>query len=324
MVITVGSLFSGIGGIELGLERTRGFAPLWFCENDAYASAVLKKHWPNVPNLGDITKVDWNGVERPDMLAGGFPCQDISVAGRGKGISGGSRSGLWRTYAEAIRILRPRYVLIENVPMLAKRGLDIVLSDLAETGYDAEWFALSAESVGAWHKRERIFIVAYPNSSSAEHSICAGGKELTGGSHDVPDATSERCNNGGDYREGGCFLSEQERQMEEKEPKGDRRLVGVGENSGAVPDRDITRLERSQKPGNVGSLWPHSNELIARRRGENRSGYWATEPGVGRVADGISNRVDRIKCLGNAVVPQVAEVVGRMILTMEEDDNHAE
>ena len=101
-MITVGSLFSGIGGIELGLERTGGFKTIWNCEIDPYASAVLKKHWPDVPNLGDITKVDWDGVERPEMLCGGFPCQDISVAGKGKGIEGGYRSGLWFEYAKAI------------------------------------------------------------------------------------------------------------------------------------------------------------------------------------------------------------------------------
>jgi DNA (cytosine-5)-methyltransferase 1 len=98
------------------------------------------------------------------MLTGGFPCQDISVAGKGKGIREGERSGLWREYAKAIRSLRPRYALIENVSAITQRGLDIVLADLAEAGYDAEWFTLSASDVGAWHRRERIFIFAYSTS----------------------------------------------------------------------------------------------------------------------------------------------------------------
>src|SRR3990167_11328772 len=111
-MITVGSLFSGIGGIEYGLEKTEGFRTIWFVENYRYASAVLRKHWPAIPNLGDITKIEWEKVEKPDMLTGWFPCQDISIAGKRKGINA-ERSGLWKEYAKAIRILRPKYALIE-------------------------------------------------------------------------------------------------------------------------------------------------------------------------------------------------------------------
>jgi DNA (cytosine-5)-methyltransferase 1 len=160
-MLTVGSLFSGIGGIELGLERTGHFRTIWNCEIDPYASAVLKKHWPEVPNLGDITKVDWNGVQKPDLICGGFPCQDISQAGGQAGLRKGKRSGLWSEYAKAIRVLRPRFALIENVPALSYLGLDVVLSDLASCGYDAEWTLISAQSVGAPHIRERLFVCAY-------------------------------------------------------------------------------------------------------------------------------------------------------------------
>ncbi len=163
MILTVGSLFSGIGGIDLGLERTGEFKTIWFSEVDDYASAVLKKHWSNVPNYGDIKTIPWRKIRKPDVLCGGFPCQDVSIAGKGAGIKEGTRSGLWKEFAKAIRILRPRYALIENVPMLANRGLDIVLSDLAQIGYDAEWNIISASSVGAPHKRERLFIITYPN-----------------------------------------------------------------------------------------------------------------------------------------------------------------
>lgn len=162
-MLKVGSLFSGIGGIEYGLERTGKFKTIWNCEIDPYASAVLKRHWPDVPNLGDITKVDWSKVPKPDLICGGFPCQDISIAGKGKGIVEGKRSGLWSEFARAIRILRPRYALVENVPELANRGLWLVLADLAQMGYDAEWKIVSAAEVGAPHKRERIFIIAHSN-----------------------------------------------------------------------------------------------------------------------------------------------------------------
>jgi DNA (cytosine-5)-methyltransferase 1 len=160
-MITVGSLFSGIGGMELGLERTGKYKVIWNCEINPYCIEVLKKHWKDVPNLGDITKVNWNEIEKPELICGGFPCQDISIAGKGQGIKEGTRSGLWSEFAKSIRILRPKYALIENVPMLSKRGLNIVLADLAKMGYNAEWGIISASSVGAMHKRERIFIIAY-------------------------------------------------------------------------------------------------------------------------------------------------------------------
>ena len=130
----VGSLFSGLGGIELGLEATGGFVTKWHSEIDPYPCEMLAKHWPGVPNLGDICEIDWSKVEPVDLVCGGFPCQDISVAGKGAGIAEGTRSGLWFEFARCIRALRPRYILVENVSALAFRGLDRVLGDLAEAG----------------------------------------------------------------------------------------------------------------------------------------------------------------------------------------------
>lgn len=161
MKLRVGSLFSGIGGIDLGLERA-GMETRWFSEIDPYASRVLAKHWPAVPNLGDITKIDFTTVEPVDVLAGGFPCQDISRAGAKEGI-GGKRSGLWFEYLRAIGDIRPRYVLVENVSDLLTRGLGAVLGSLAEIGYDAEWDCIPASAIGAPHIRDRLWLVAYPN-----------------------------------------------------------------------------------------------------------------------------------------------------------------
>jgi DNA (cytosine-5)-methyltransferase 1 len=161
-MLYVGSLFSGIGGIELGLERTGFFETKWFIENDIYCQAVLRKHWSQCEVYGDITYIDWSKMPKVDVLTGGFPCQDISQAGRGKGIIDGKRSSLWKHYAESIRILRPKYAIIENVPMLYSRGLNVVLADIAQAGYNAEWFTLQASYFGAPHKRERMFIIAYP------------------------------------------------------------------------------------------------------------------------------------------------------------------
>lgn len=160
--MTFGSLFSGIGGIDLGLERA-GMECRWQIEIDPFCQKVLSVHWPNVRKYGDITTVEGSELEPVDLLVGGFPCQDVSHAGLRTGIDG-SRSGLWREFARLIRDLRPSFALVENVPGLADRGLSRVLGDLAEIGFDAEWTIISACSFGAPHPRERLFILAYPAS----------------------------------------------------------------------------------------------------------------------------------------------------------------
>lgn len=160
----VGSLFSGIGGIELGLERAGGFETIWFVEKEKYAQSILRRHWPEAEIYEDVTKIDFRSVPRVDIVIGGFPCQDISNAGKRAGIEG-SRSSLWAYCVEALRILRPRIGLFENVSALTQRGLDKVLLDLSEVGYDAEWYCFPASSVGANHRRDRIIIMAYPNDS---------------------------------------------------------------------------------------------------------------------------------------------------------------
>ena len=169
-MLTVGDLFSGIGGFSLGLERA-GMKTAWFSEIDPYASAVLRKHWPDVPNHGDIRGIRAGAVERVDLLCGGFPCQDISNAGKRAGIDG-ERSGLWSEYARVIGELRPRYVVVENVAALLGRGLERVLGDLAALGFDAEWHCIPASAVGAPHRRDRIWIVA--------HARCDGGERWGG------------------------------------------------------------------------------------------------------------------------------------------------
>jgi DNA (cytosine-5)-methyltransferase 1 len=161
---TFATLFSGIGGDALGLERA-GWTPLWFSEVTPTACDVLAARWPEVPNLGDIRMIDWSTVDRPDLLAGGFPCQDISNAHTASPRLGldGFKSGLWRHYLDAIRTLRPRWVLVENVSAFA-RWVPEVRADLAYYGYASLPVELSAGSFGAPHKRPRIFVVADANS----------------------------------------------------------------------------------------------------------------------------------------------------------------
>lgn len=150
-------LFSGIGGFSLGLERA-GMQTVAFCEIDPYCRRVLKRHWPDVPINTDITKREFTEGEA-DVICGGFPCQDVSLAGKRAGLSG-ERSGLYRELVRAIRVVRPRYAILENVAALLSDGMGRVLGDLAEGGSDAEWDCVPAETFGAPHERDRVFIVA--------------------------------------------------------------------------------------------------------------------------------------------------------------------
>ena len=154
-------LFSGIGGFSLGLERTGGFETVAFCEIEEFPRRVLAKHWPGVPCYDDVRTLGGTDCGRVDVITAGFPCQDISLSGRGEGITG-SRSGLWSEVARLVGELRPSFVVLENSPALLVRGFEVVLSDLAALGYDAQWHCIPAAYVGAAHLRDRIWIVAYP------------------------------------------------------------------------------------------------------------------------------------------------------------------
>lgn len=157
---TFGSLFAGIGGFDLGFERA-GLRCLWQVEIDDYCQKILERHWPNTPRIKDIQCADASNLAKVDIITGGFPCQDISLGNnRGAGLQG-ERSGLWFSYARIIRELRPRVVVVENVPALRRRGLGRILGDLAESGYDAVWDGLPASAFGAHHVRDRLFVVAW-------------------------------------------------------------------------------------------------------------------------------------------------------------------
>lgn len=158
MIETYASLFSGIGGLDLAIEAVTGARLAWYSEVHPYAAAVMARHWPGVPNLGFVQDID-DHAEAVDLIVGGFPCQDTSQAGKREGL-GGSRSGLWYEQARVVRVLRPRFVFVENVAGLLVRGIDEVLGSLVDLGFDAEWSTLRASDVGAPHERRRIFILA--------------------------------------------------------------------------------------------------------------------------------------------------------------------
>lgn len=163
-MLKVGSLFSGAGLCDLGLQWA-GFRHQWFCEIDPFCRAVLARHWPDIPLYEDVKTLKGSELPSVDVLCGGFPCQDVSSGGLRAGIRQGTRSGLWLEYARLIGEIRPKYVIIENVRGLLSLGIDLVLGDLAAFGYDAEWEILPAAALGAPHHRERVFIVAYPHRS---------------------------------------------------------------------------------------------------------------------------------------------------------------
>jgi DNA (cytosine-5)-methyltransferase 1 len=274
-------LFSGIGGFALGAYQAGWrFEKHYFSEVDDYAIRVYQQRFPEAINLGDITKIvaeskstGWGkngngqfGRYKSDwIISGGFPCQDISCAGKGEGITG-SRSGLWFAMRDVIRLLRPQYVIAENVGAITYRGLDVVLSTLAEIGYDAEWQDIRASDVGAPHRRERIWIVAYPTRSR-------------------PQA----------WR--GDGIRDKQRQGKGSTPRSDSQ-------------KDVADTDNKKK-SNV-SINANSRRGVSKyeRCGNNA---WSAEPDVGRVAHGIPSRVDRLKCLGNSIVPQIAELIFRQI-----------
>ncbi len=293
--LRIGSLFSGVGGLELGLEWAGVGHTAWQVERDEYARRVLAKHWPNVRRYEDVCEVGAHNLEPVDVICGGFPCQDISFAGAGAGLDG-ARSGLWFEFARIVRELRPLYVVVENVAALRVRGLDVVLGTLAAIGYHAVWDCIPAASVGAHHRRDRLFIVARrytDRDSETDVPVDAEVAELPG---DVADAERLR-------RDGvqGCTSRDNADRETAGRPEGTDRIADgradLGDSAGASEDAHA----KSGTP----------------RRTISEPGRWLPEPDVGRVADGVPSRVDRLKCIGNAVVPQVAEVIGRAIVAAE-------
>lgn len=278
------SLFAGIGGFDLGLERTGGFETVAFCEIEEFPRRVLAKHWPHVPCYRDVRELTGailaaDGIA-VDVIVGGFPCQDISFAGKGAGLAG-ERSGLFYEVARLIGELGPSFVILENVGALLSRGLDAVLGTLASLGYDAEWHCIPASYVGAPHRRDRVWIVAYPRH-------CTGSR-----------SSNVEC---------GTEWSDANQQKDRRESAD--TLVASGQ---ALADADSPRLEGWAEAGNTGGIGAWC-EQFAQRRFDGIGAIWRTEPDVGRVANGIPDRAHRLKGLGNAVVPQIPELIGHAIL----------
>jgi len=275
-----GSLFSGIGGLDLGLERA-GMTCLWQSEIDPYGTRVLAKHWPAIPNLGDIRDIDWRTVPTVDLVCGGYPCQPFSLAGVRRGEN--DERHLWPMFAECLRVVRPRFALLENVAGHLSLGFGQVLADLASIGYDARWDCIPAAAVSAPHIRDRVFVIATRRTSmdtnqNGESSIAEHEQTRTWPSPMVnPDQAGSRTSL-------GTTRGTQQRSGQSGQPR---------------QPMECRLSERGQIHG-----WRPVNPA------------WATEPSVGRMADGIPNRMDRLAGLGNAVVPQVGEHIGNIIMDM--------
>jgi len=295
-------LFSGIGGFPLGAYWAgMRFDEHYFSEVDEYAIKVYRKRFPDAVPLGDIREIDTarlmadTSIKREGrlhirprksqqtssqsercsqdwLITGGFPCQDISLAGKGEGIEG-SRSGLWFEMWRIIRDLRPRFAIIENVGAITYRGLDTVLANLAEIGMDAEWQDIRASDVGAPHRRERIWIVAYPKS-------------------------------------------DEQRRLRQTQGKQQITIRGRSTQSVQdVADSSTQRLQNEDARTNRQGTYTKFARENSRRTGET----WSVEPDVGRVAHGVPSRVDRLKCPGNAIIPQIAEILFRRIKELCDD-----
>tara|TARA_R100001460_G_scaffold36566_1_gene70162 strand:- start:987 stop:1967 length:981 start_codon:yes stop_codon:yes gene_type:complete len=314
-----GSLFSGIGGIDLGFEMA-GIETAWTCEIDDWCNELLQKRFPNATHYRDVQKIGKDNLEPVDIISGGFPCQDISTAGKGAGLDG-KRSGLWFEMWRIICELRPRWVFIENVANLANKGGERVLHDLAEAGYDAEWQVISARDVGGRHLRKRIWIIAYRKEIS--DTLC---KRFQGQLH------SSKGEDRNQVRGKWTDKSSIQTRNPEISDTLCRELEGHNRNIKRKNRNTTRRRDNSKSVVQRRDIEPFNTQTTSKRgttkdieRQDNRDGKFRiktfeilkNEPELDRVAYGLSQKVDRyndrIKGLGNAVVPQIPYQLGKRI-----------
>ena len=275
-------LFSGIGGFSLGLEAC-GMTTTAFCERDPYCQSILKKHWPKTPVHTDVRKLDGKQYQNSiDVVAGGFPCQPFSVAGKRLGSEDDRH--LWPEMLRIIRECRPRWVIGENVSGFVKMALDDVSSDLEGEGYAVRAFVLPAVAVEARHRRDRCFIIAHREDVANPHG---------------------------------------ERQLQQS---GSEREIGRWSGDSGEEERDVAHTIGSrgetwlsgQEQGQEGHAGEFNHKGYQRPWWET-GGEWPAESNVCRVVDGIPNRVDRIKSLGNAVVPQLIQAIGELVIAADKE-----
>ena len=293
------ALFAGAGGGILG-GKLLGWRTVCAVEWEAYPASVLCARQndgilPPFPIWDDVQTFDgkpWAGIV--DVVSGGFPCQDISAAGKGAGIDG-ERSGMWREMARIIGEVRPRFAFVENSPMLVSRGLERVISDLTAMGYDSRWGVISAADVGANHKRERIWIVAHAKHGGYTNSISGvDGEEVGLSEKDWPQGSGRRL----PFGTGGVVRD---------------RTTNRIHNEGVMADTDSEYVQGQQCSSDSQERPRQIMAEPALRGGASDGHWWKTEPNVGRVADGVAARVDRLKAIGNGQVPLCAATAWRIL-----------
>ena len=336
-MLKVLDLFSGIGGFSLGLERTGGFETVAFCEIEKFPQKVLAKHWPEVPIYEDVRNVTAKQLRSdgiiPNVITGGFPCQDISVAGNQKGMGEGTRSGLWSECARLVGEIRPRYAIFENVTALLSgdngRWFQRVLFDLSEVGYDAEWHCIPASELGANHHRDRVWIIAYPDNT--RHSASQDGidrnreeevkkRERLAQPKPCRSSIQQDVPNPNDKRSVQRLITRVS--GEKGSQPNDQPIKGRGKIYRRKEDVSNTIGKRQQGQGKYEqSIFAEAfeNRQTANALSGGSPDIWKVEPELGRVADGIRNRSHRLKGLGNAICPPISELIGRAILEAENE-----
>jgi len=281
--------FAGIGGFSYAAHKlVGGFETKQFIEIDPFCQKILNKHFPNVPIHDDIRTFSAISGQY-DVICGGFPCQSISVAGNRAGITEESRSGIFYELMRVIRMVRPRFVVLENVAAILNNGLDIVLGELSQAGYDAEWSVISASSLGACHRRSRWWCVAYTNDYGSSSSPISGFNDKTNNS------SSERTNQISKSKRSSKSTNSESVQSSTKP---------TDSNSKRLQRENINEMERE--------IWAQSN---SRRLNPDWRSY-VSKPILPRGSDGLSNRVDRTKSLGNSVVPACAAIPLKRVLDL--------
>ena len=284
-------LFSGLGGFSLGLEATGGFETVAFCDIEKFSRKVLKKHWPNVKQYKDIKELTYEQIKEDtlapiDIVTGGYPCQPFSIAGSQRGEK--DKRHLWPDMFRIVKECKPTWVIGENVSGHIKLGLDTVLQDLESEGYSVRAFSISASSIGANHQRERVWIIAHSNmENTRQHGRRI---ESTWDTESIGPRTSEET---------------------ERSPNSDK-VNGSSERASLVGESSDTNSQGLQGRRSEQQLRKNETE-----RPTSWDSWWESEPSVGRVANGIPHRVDRLKGLGNSLVPAIPYAIGHAILKEE-------
>jgi len=396
-------LFSGLGGFSLGLERTGRYKTVAFCEIDKYCTLLLQKHWKGVKIYNDVKKItkegfEADGIESPDIITGGFPCQPFSVAGKQKGTSDDRH--LWPEMFRIIKAFKPRFVIGENVPGIVniQDGVvfETVCTDLESQGYEVQPFNIPAAAVGAPHQRKRIWIIAslensgrtlrqgssireknedevgkenanqhQRSSSSSESNVANTDTRLGNGENEeiqsrrqasissregenVANAISRNVEAGRERQRGVRTESEGQRTSDHVASSGETSREGENvtdtksissdgreyrehqekrsgqrktrrESSEELANTDSERLEGLGQSRSQFNETSSSTSCSEERQGQVGQGWWEFEPNVGRVAHGVPGRVHRLKALGNSIVPQIAEEIGRALIKAADD-----